>query len=146
MMMTSLMVEVLREDIREIARKTINELVFEYMMESQLIVLYNRGFIQKLTREVVEESVEDFAKVEYAENLVSRSVASWMPLLIEESIQEEEQNKDEKEAEEIFRIFLERLMLQESVEYLSKATEEEERLRILQEKKILAEKQRKAAK
>lgn len=45
MMMTSLMVEVLREDIREIARKTINELVFEYMMESQLIVLYNRGFI-----------------------------------------------------------------------------------------------------
>lgn len=31
-------------------------------------------------------------------------------------------------------------MLQESVEYLSKATEEEERLRILQEKKILAEK------
>lgn len=146
MMMTSLMVEVLREDIREIARKTINELVFEYMMESQLIVLYNRGFIQKLTREVVEESVEDFAKVEYAENLVSRSVASWMPLLIEESIQEEEQNKDEKEGEEIFRIFLERLMLQESVEYLSKATEEEERLRILQEKKILAEKQRKAAK
>lgn len=45
MMMTSLMVEVLREDIREIARETINELVFEYMMESQLIVLYNRGFI-----------------------------------------------------------------------------------------------------
>ena len=39
------MVEVLREDIREIARETINELVFEYMMESQLIVLYNRGFI-----------------------------------------------------------------------------------------------------
>ena len=34
----------------------------------------------------MEESVEDFAKVEYAENLVSRSVASWIPLLIEESI------------------------------------------------------------
>jgi hypothetical protein len=112
---------------KDIAKQNTGSLVYEYLIESQFIGLFNNYYIRKEVEHTVADAMEDLAAGEVIEDYIYRIVFEAIPIIAQGELDAERKRADKEEIHYAFEEYTDRCLLEIAIESLSKQYEEEER-------------------
>ena len=80
---TSLLTNFIVKESQKIAREALKDLVDEYMVESQFIILLKNKYMPPLIQEVVEEAAQESAIESILDDYLERMIAELAPAMIQ---------------------------------------------------------------